>query len=263
MRSGVLSRQVSGISKSFSILRASFACLSNSLWNRESATPNIAAMTSRSDFPRKSAIPYSVTTISRKSWNGGVAVIPKDIGGHASVDVAGSAHHDNGPCIVESKTLRHEIVLAADAADDFPIVQSIISLAVTDALGNQLSDHIDLAVKNIVNRVRIVGRDITALRRGDIGARLFDLHHLSIACYLVADENRPVEIHASDRFDMPRAPRRTLFALLRLTTWRRYKPICYYYGQGPYYAYDYGGGPYYGGGPRYYYARPYRHWSEF
>jgi hypothetical protein len=55
----------------------------------------------------------------------------------------------------------------------------------------------------------------------------------------------------------------------------------YYYGQGPYYAYDYGGGPYYGGGsyygggpyygggsyygggPRYYYARPYRHWTEF
>ena len=47
-----------------------------------------------------------------------------------------------------------------------------------------------------------------------------------------------------------------------------------YYGQGyygyayspePYYQpydYGYGGGPYYYGGPRYY-ARPYRHWTEF
>ncbi len=50
----------------------------------------------------------------------------------------------------------------------------------------------------------------------------------------------------------------------------------YYYGYGPYYAYDYGpdyygggpyyygGGPYYYGGPRYYYYyRPYKHWTEF
>ena len=56
---------------------------------------------------------------------GGVAIVPKDIGRYSSFGVAGSAHHDNRARIVERKTLRHEIVLATDTANDFSIFESI------------------------------------------------------------------------------------------------------------------------------------------
>src|SRR5262249_7701001 len=42
---------------------------SSSSWKRESATASMAAITSRSLFPRRSATPYSVTTMSRR-WRG-------------------------------------------------------------------------------------------------------------------------------------------------------------------------------------------------
>ena len=41
----------------------------SSSWNRESVIASIAAMTSRSLLPRMSAMPYSVTTMSRR-WRG-------------------------------------------------------------------------------------------------------------------------------------------------------------------------------------------------
>ena len=54
-------------------LPAPRAASSNAGWKPESATPTIAAITSRSDLPRRSATPYSVTTISR-SCRGTVAL---------------------------------------------------------------------------------------------------------------------------------------------------------------------------------------------
>src|SRR5262249_30105232 len=62
-----------GSRKDGSTLPARRAAASNAGWKLASAIASMATITSRSDFPRRSAIPYSVTTMSR-SWRGTVAL---------------------------------------------------------------------------------------------------------------------------------------------------------------------------------------------
>ena len=63
------------------------------------------------------------------------------------------------PGTARSQQIERDIGIAA---------QAIIRLAVTHALSDQLTDHIDLAVEHITQRMGVVGGDIVALRRLDI-----------------------------------------------------------------------------------------------